>query len=101
MILIKGDIRSLNAYFSLARRRYALILFQTARETRAVRKTKAMQPLPGFRRYCPVLRLLLFLVMLLAPDFSDSDAPATSPEALQPAFDKGGPSRSADREVRS
>ena len=33
-----------------------------------------------------VLRLLLFLVMLLAPDFSDSDAPGTSPEALQPAF---------------
>ena len=45
-----------------------------------------MQPSPGFRRYRPVLRLLLFLVMLLAPDFSDSDAPSASPEALQPAF---------------
>jgi hypothetical protein len=33
-----------------------------------------------------VLRLLLFLVMLLAPDFSDRDAPGTSAEALQPAF---------------
>jgi hypothetical protein len=33
-----------------------------------------------------VLRLLLFLVMLLAPDFSDSDAPSTSLEAVQPAL---------------
>jgi hypothetical protein len=40
----------------------------------------------GLCRYRAVLRLLLFLVMLLAPDFSDSDAPSTSPEALQPAF---------------
>jgi hypothetical protein len=76
-------------------------MIMSTRDARAVRKTKAMQPSPGFRRYCPVLRLLLFLVMLLAPDFSDGDAPATSPEALQPAFGKGGPSRSADREVRS
>ena len=36
-------------------------------------------------RYWPVLRLLLFLVMLLAPDFSDSDAPSTSLEKLQTA----------------
>ena len=81
MILIKGTIRSLSAYFSLARRGYALILFRTAGWKPAVRKTKTMQPAPGFRRYWPVLRLLLFLVMLLAPDFSDSDAPGTSPEA--------------------
>jgi hypothetical protein len=60
-----------------------------------------MQPAAGFCRYWPVLRLLLFLVMLLAPDFSDSDAPATFPEALQPAFGKGGPSRNADIQVRS
>jgi hypothetical protein len=40
----------------------------------------------GFCRYWAVLRLLLFLVMLLAPDFSDSDAPSTSLEILQPAF---------------
>jgi len=33
-----------------------------------------------------VLRLLLFLVMLLAPDFSDSDAPSASAETRQSAF---------------
>ena len=45
-----------------------------------------MQPAAGFCRYRAVLRLLLFLVMLLAPDFSDSDAPSTSLEVLQSAF---------------
>jgi hypothetical protein len=30
-----------------------------------------------------VLRLLLFILMLLAPDFLDSDAPGTSLEVLQ------------------
>jgi hypothetical protein len=40
----------------------------------------------GLRRCRAVLRLLLFLVMLLAPDFSDSDVPSASSEALQPAF---------------
>jgi hypothetical protein len=45
-----------------------------------------MQPAASFCRYRAVLRLLLFLVMLLAPDFSDSDAPSTSLEVLQPAF---------------
>jgi hypothetical protein len=73
----------LNAYFSLAPA-YALILFAGFQP--AARKTKAMQPSSGFRRYCSVLRLLLFLVMLLAPDFSDSGASGTSPEALQPAL---------------
>jgi hypothetical protein len=45
-----------------------------------------MQPAASFRRYWPVLRLLLFLVMLLAPDFSDSDAPSTSLRTLQAAL---------------
>jgi hypothetical protein len=45
-----------------------------------------MQPSPGFCRYLAVLRLLLFLMMLVAPDFSDSDALSTSLEVLQSAF---------------
>ena len=45
-----------------------------------------MQPSAGLCRYRAVLRLLLFLVMLLAPDFPDSDAPSASLEAVQPAF---------------
>ena len=47
---------------------------------------KTMQPVAGFCRYRAVLRLLLFLVMLLAPDFSDSDAPSTFLEVVRPAF---------------
>ena len=52
----------------------------------AVQKTKTMQPAPGFRRYWAVLRLLLFLVMLLAPDFSDSEPENISAKPVQPAF---------------
>ena len=60
-------------------------LFRTAREMRAARKTKTMQPSPAFRRYWPVLRLLLFLVMLLAPELPERDTGANAP-AAQPAF---------------
>jgi hypothetical protein len=60
----------------------------------AVQKTTTMQPSPGFRRYCPVLRLLLFLVMLLAPDFSDSVAPVTSSEATHSLPDRAHLARS-------
>jgi hypothetical protein len=38
-----------------------------------------------------VLRLLLFLVMLLAPDFSDSEAPSTSLKNLQAALASASP----------
>jgi len=39
-----------------------------------------------FRRYCPVLRLLLFLVMLLAPDLADSEPENIAAKPAQPAF---------------
>jgi hypothetical protein len=54
----------------------------------AVQKTRTRQPAASFCRYWPVLRLLLFLVMLLAPDFPDSDAPGTSLDVMRPVFDQ-------------
>ena len=61
-------------------------MIKSAPEARGLEDQDTMQPAPWLCRYRAVLRLLLFLMMLLAPDFSDSDDPSTSPEALQPAF---------------
>ena len=76
---IKGNLGKISCDDIIARAK-------VMRSFAALRMTAGDATSAGLRRYRAVLRLLLFLVMLLAPDFSDSDAPSTSPEALQPAF---------------
>jgi hypothetical protein len=45
-----------------------------------------MQPAARVRRCWPVLRLLLYLMMLLAPDLSDSEPENIAAKPAQPAF---------------
>ena len=106
MILIKGRLFVLGAYASapdkgghsrrwgrrsssFGPRASGSLLLMSAPEARGP-EDKDDATGGGLRRYRPVLRLLLFLVMLLAPDFSDSDASGASLKTLQTVLASAG-----------